>query len=133
MTIHIGKQIQKRAEKLGIGPSKLATMVDTSKQNINAIYKRPSLNSELLFRFCDALHYDFFRYYTDIDENGKLRDEEIKYDNSHLLRIRELEDLLDKQRKEIRHLKETNTLLKQIKDMQEKEIGSMKREMKGID
>ena len=64
MKIHIGEKIKERAKELRMGPTELARLVSTTKQNIYGIFKRESIDSSLLQKFCKALSYDFFSYYS---------------------------------------------------------------------
>jgi hypothetical protein len=64
MDIHIGTLIQERARILRIGPTELGIMIDTSKQNIYGIFKRQSIDTQLLFRISQALKHDFFQYHS---------------------------------------------------------------------
>ena len=63
MSIHIGERIRKRAKELRIGPTELGKMIHTSKQNVMGIYKRKSLDAEMLSKISKALDYDFFYHY----------------------------------------------------------------------
>jgi len=65
MHIHIGEKIKAKAKELRIGPTELAKMLDTSKQNVYGIYKRESIDTELLQKISKALNLDFFCYYFD--------------------------------------------------------------------
>jgi hypothetical protein len=65
MALHIGERIKARAKELRIGPTELADMINTSKQNVYGIYKRKTLDSELLKKISLALKFDFFSAYYD--------------------------------------------------------------------
>ncbi len=65
MHIHIGEKIKTRAKELRIGPTELAGMINTSKQNVYGIFKRESIDTELLQKISRALKLDFFCYYFD--------------------------------------------------------------------
>jgi hypothetical protein len=64
MAIHIGSKIKDRAKELRIGATELGKKVNTTKQNIYGIYKRHSLDTDLLLKICKALDQDFFLYYS---------------------------------------------------------------------
>ena len=61
--MHIGEKIKKRAKELRIGPTELAKMINTSKQNIYGIFKRESIDTALLQKLSKALNYDFFVFF----------------------------------------------------------------------
>lgn len=63
MAIHIGEKIRKRAKELRIGPTELGKLISTSKQNVYGIFKRRSVDSELLMKISKILKYDFFHHY----------------------------------------------------------------------
>lgn len=60
MKIHIGEKIKSQAKELRIGTTELAKSINTSKQNIYGIFKRESIDTALLQKFCKVLNYDFF-------------------------------------------------------------------------
>lgn len=62
MNVHIGSLIQARAKALRIGPTELGIKIETSKQNVYGIFKRESIDTELLMRISTALDYDFFMH-----------------------------------------------------------------------
>lgn len=63
MKIHIGEKIKERAKELRIGPTELAALINTSKQNVYGIFKRESIDTALLQKICKALKYDFFSFF----------------------------------------------------------------------
>ena len=60
MNFHIGELIRDRAKLLRIGPTELGAKIETSKQNVYGIFKRRSIDTELLSKICKALEHDFF-------------------------------------------------------------------------
>lgn len=64
MKIHVGEKIKARAKESRIGSTELAKLINTSKQNIYGIYKRESIDTDLLQKFCKVLNYDFFTLFT---------------------------------------------------------------------
>lgn len=60
MKIHIGEKIKAQAKELRIGSTELSKSINTSKQNIYGIFKRESIDTALLQKFCKVLNYDFF-------------------------------------------------------------------------
>lgn len=65
MSLHIGNKIKDRAEQLRIGPTELAEKINSSKQNIYSIFKRNSVDTEILNKISVALEYDFFSLYSE--------------------------------------------------------------------
>lgn len=115
MKIHIGEKIKERAKELRIGPTELAKIVSTSKQNIYGIFKRESIDSSLLQKFCKALNYDFFSFYanpklppntdTQSKKSKPYPSQETDSINNQLMELKEKYELL----------KKVNTLLEEKK------------------
>jgi hypothetical protein len=62
MVIHIGSLIKARAKSMRIGPTELGAKIETSKQNVYGIFKRKSIDTDLLMRISFALDHDFFQH-----------------------------------------------------------------------
>ena len=58
--IHIGKIIKKIANKKGVLDINLSHILDCHPSNLTNIYKRKSVNTNLLWQISMALEYDFF-------------------------------------------------------------------------
>lgn len=78
--IHIGEFIRKVAEEKGIKTGDFAKKINKNRNNIYDIFKRSSVDSELLLKISKVLEHDFFIYYseslrnlTDQSEAGKDR------------------------------------------------------------
>ncbi len=110
--IHIGANIKSILMQKSIKVAHLASLIDTSRQNVNGILKRKSLDSELLFKISKALKYNFFKHYIipedeSFNENKEMRKLKINITN--------LETELDEAKKEITYLREiTNLQRKQL-------------------
>lgn len=63
--IHIGKEIEKRIGELKLTKTEFAKKFGTSKQNLNRILEKESIETSLLQRFGEALDYDFFALFTE--------------------------------------------------------------------
>lgn len=61
--IHIGQEIEARINQLNISASEFARRIDTSKQNVNRILKKESIDTAILQRYCEVLDYNFFALY----------------------------------------------------------------------
>jgi hypothetical protein len=116
MAIHIGEKIRQRAKELRIGPTELGKKIHTSKQNITGIFKRKSIDAELLSKFSKALQYDFFQYY---QPDSALFAEEGA--GSYGKKTRPPGDEVQKLKKEVSELREKYNLLKKINALLEKQ------------
>lgn len=59
-TIHIGQEIEARINQLNITASEFARRIDTSKQNVNRILKKESIDTATLQKYCEVLDFNFF-------------------------------------------------------------------------
>lgn len=62
--IHIGQliQAQLKADQRSVGW--LSREIGCTRNHVYKIFNKPSLDSELLFRISQAMHFNFFQYYT---------------------------------------------------------------------
>ena len=63
--IHIGHEIESRINELRISKTEFARRVGTSKQNINRILEKESIDTALLIKYSEILDYNFFNLYAD--------------------------------------------------------------------
>ncbi len=63
MNINIGAKIREIAKEKGVGPTELGKRINTSKQNVYGIFKRKSMDSNLISEISIALDHNFFQYY----------------------------------------------------------------------
>ncbi len=61
--IHIGNLIEKEFRRQERSVSWLARKLYCERTNIYDIFKRQSIDTEMLLRISEALHHDFFQYY----------------------------------------------------------------------
>lgn len=119
MAINIGEKVKLRAKQLRIGPTELGKLIDTSKQNVYGIYKRKSIDAEILRKLSTALDYDFFEYYRLPEETTKLVvDPDISYQrkNQKYIPLKDYQKL----KAEYDNLKEKYELLKRVNELLEK-------------
>lgn len=120
-SIHIGEKIREKARELRIGPTELSRSINTSIQNIYGIFKRKSIDTELLERISEAMNFDFFSYYSATPEvplNGNnFNEKKAKRSTGEIIKelqnwMKELEKALqDYNSREIAYLKKINELL----------------------
>lgn len=78
MPIHIGRLIQEQAEARKFSQQELGQRINRSKQNVGDIYKRQSIDSELLLRLSEVLEFDFFSAYYEGEPLQSMRKKEIE-------------------------------------------------------
>jgi hypothetical protein len=87
-----------------IGPTEFARMINTSKQNVYAIFKRKSIDTDQLLLISKVLHVNFFEYYMDVLESGSMVAEpasEYNVIRKDIMKLREELDSLKEKLKDI--------------------------------
>jgi transcriptional regulator with XRE-family HTH domain len=103
MAINIGFKIKEIAESKNLSQEDLGKLINKTKQNVGDIYKRESVDTELLLKLCEVLKFDFF---------------DLLYEEEPLKGIRN--NLLSLKAKEIHDLKEDISRKDlRIKDLEE--------------
>ncbi|MCF2220644.1 transposase [Chryseobacterium sp. PS-8] len=62
-TIHIGKSIEERVQQLEIPKERICKFLNCEEEDLENMYKNPSMDTEILLRWSKLLEYDFFRLY----------------------------------------------------------------------
>jgi septin family protein len=123
MVPHIGEKIKIRAKELRIGPTELADMINTSKQNVYGIYKRKTLDSELLRQISLALNFDFFSTYYDKQWQKNFQESQVPYQTKAAT---VLKDELTKLKKEHQDLQEKYEMLKKLYEFTDEKLRNKK-------
>ena len=119
MKLHIGEIIKEIAKRKRLGPTEFGNLINTSKQNIYGIYKRPSIDTELLHKISVALDHNFFKYYLENTSQEIVNEDPVPYGTNikTLTRLKtELSICIDSKtilEQENTYLKEIVSLLKQ--------------------
>lgn len=121
----IGKLIKKRLKERGLSNAEFARRINTHIRNVYDIFKRKSLDTELLTKIGDVLEYNFFQYYSMSDDKiFKVEESDTVYKTiQHELielrnKVKYLEDTNILLLNEIKYLKEINELLKEKQNLQ---------------
>ncbi|TND09330.1 MAG: hypothetical protein FD123_1417 [Bacteroidetes bacterium] len=112
VNIHIGKIVRQHLEEVGMTKSEFARRINTSPQNIYGIFKRQSIDTELLRDISRVLGYDFFQYYA--STSMVVSEDKTAYGKLQVKTAMELQNELDSLRKEVEVLRNENTYLKEI-------------------
>ncbi|MBR1626371.1 MAG: helix-turn-helix transcriptional regulator [Bacteroidales bacterium] len=59
--MHIGKHIREVMIRQGVSVIQLAEAIHCERANVYNIFKRESIDTDILIRICKALNYDFFK------------------------------------------------------------------------
>lgn len=63
MKVHIGQIIKSEVEKQDISIDELAKSMDYTRDAIHKIFRKETIDTGLLLRFCEVLDHDFFKHY----------------------------------------------------------------------
>ncbi len=61
--LHIGNEISARIKEIGMTKAEFGRRVNTSRQNVNTLLRKESLDGHHLFVICKVLDIDFFALY----------------------------------------------------------------------
>lgn len=76
MSVNIGSKIKSVVTKKGLPVSEFARRINKSRENVYSIFKRKTIDTELLSKISKILEHDFFQYYTSLaSELQKLKEE----------------------------------------------------------
>ena len=117
--IHLGNLIKQRLQEIGMNKSELARRINTTPQNVYGIFKRKSIDTELLRKISNVLEYDFFQHYT--QENLSVKEGKVTYKTKGKKitpkTLTVLQEELNICMKELDILKKENIYLKEINDL----------------
>jgi len=65
--INIGKIVEDYFQKSGFSVVEFAKRIHTTRENVYNIFKRKSMDCELLKKISETLNHDFFKYYKNIE------------------------------------------------------------------
>lgn len=68
-TVHIGQAIEARIKELGKVKRRVAQEMAMSPQNLNSIFRSPTIRTDLLEKFSRLLEMNFFLLYRGLNEN----------------------------------------------------------------
>jgi hypothetical protein len=117
MVLHIGKLIEQKAKAKNIGPTALGRLLNTSPQNMYGIYRRRTIDTELLQKISEVLEYNFFSHYINELPSAITASDEIKRRDAE---INELKLLTERQNEKITTLMEFSEQQKKIISLLEK-------------
>lgn len=104
--VHIGQKVKEIFESKGISVVEFAKRINTSRENIYGIFKRKTIDVELLFKISEVLEHNFFEYY-------------LSPNFSPYPQIEDLREKLQVAEQEIEYLKQINKLLKDRQNNQD--------------
>lgn len=127
MDIHVGKLILDKLKEKGMTKSEFARRINKSRQNVQDVFKRHSLDTDLLADVSRVLNFNFFQVLANEESSNSpvvMEDPAgYKTTKSEKQKLKQQVDQLSKQlklaQKEIKYLQRINGLL-------EKKVGNKK-------
>ncbi len=89
--IHIGKIILEKITEMSVNRSELARRINKTRQNIDSIVKRKSIDTNLLITISKVLSYDFLSIYI-IEKSNPLEERILSMEEKILLLEKTIED-----------------------------------------
>lgn len=62
--LHIGKLIKEELSRQGRTITWLAKEVHCTRENLYKVFRKSWINTDMLFKICEALKHDFFKDYS---------------------------------------------------------------------
>lgn len=124
MDIHLGKLILEKLKEKGMTKSEFARRINKSRQNVQDVFKRQSLDTDLLADVSKVLNFNFFQLLAN-EQNSHSSvalEDPANYKSSKTEKQKQKNQLdqLSKQlklaQKEIKYLQRINTLLEKKAD-----------------
>jgi transcriptional regulator with XRE-family HTH domain len=125
MAIHIGQIIKEKATEQRLSQDAIGQRINTTKQNVGNIYKRSSIDTQLLLKLCAVFEFNFFELYFQEEPLKSMRNKELEKMQSE---INSLQDALSQREQRIRDLEESiNDKKKMISFLEEEREQYRKR------
>src|SRR5215213_4709293 len=124
MSIHIGQLIKEKVTEKRLSQEALGKMINTTKQNVGNIYKRRSIDTQLLLKLCIVLEYNFFEVYYSEEPLKTMRKKEIDAIDGE---IKALQNIIRQKDERIKDLEEIMNSNKKVISLLEEEKEQYKR------
>lgn len=124
MELHIGELIKQVARNQRVGPTELGEKINTSKQNVYGIFKRKSIDTELLRKISIALDHDFFLHY--VRSMPLLHEDDFLFDPDAVSSSLKCQEELKKLKEELENARKEQDYLRKINHLLEENIEHLK-------
>ena len=111
MRVHIGKEIERVLKEREISVTSFAKKINTSRENVYSIFKRPSIDTSQLYIISEVLNYNFYLLVTPpqfLEETKAI--------------IADLSTQLGVKEQEVNYLKEINSLNNKVVQFYKQQI-----------
>ena len=124
MAIHIGQIIKEKVTEKRLSQEALGKMINTTKQNVGNIYKRRSIDTQLLLKLCTVLEFDFFEAFYSEEPLKAMRNKET---DAYTTEIASLQNQVKQKDERIRDLEGHLTTQKKLISFMEEEKAQYKK------
>ena len=124
MSIHIGQLIKEKVTEKRLSQEALGKMINTTKQNVGNIYKRRSIDTQLLLKLCTVLEFDFFEALYAEEPLKSMRQKEI---DAFTVEISALQTIIKQKDERIKDLEEIMNSNKKVIALLEEEKAQYKK------
>ena len=124
MELHIGELIKQVARTQRVGPTELGEKINTSKQNVYGIFKRKSIDTELLRKISLALQHDFFLHY--VRSMPRLHKDDFMFDPDAVSSSLKCQEELERLKEELANAVKEKDYLQKINHLLEENIEHLK-------
>ena len=95
--VHIGKKIKEIFKNTGLTVTEFARRIDTSRENVYGVFRRKSVDTEMLIKISKVLDYDFFRLYSNPKEIDELK-KQLEVAEQEIVYLKKINSLLEKEK-----------------------------------
>ncbi|MBX9850207.1 MAG: helix-turn-helix domain-containing protein [Cytophagaceae bacterium] len=129
MDIHVGKLVLNLLKERGMKKSEFGRRINRSRQNVQDIFRRQSLDTELLSEISKALNYNFFQLLSDkqtAPSSGHVMEEQTGYRKNAKADKQKYQSQIENLNKQLKLAQKEITYLKKINGLLEKKKGARK-------
>ena len=130
MPVNIGEIIRAKTMERNLSQEKLGRLINKTKQNVGNIFKRKSIDTDLLLKLCEVLQYNFFEHYYAEEPLKSMRSEELEAFTTLVNALTKSNEQKDEKIADLNTIIDSNkqllTVLNEERARYQKEIGKKK-------
>ena len=123
--VHIGKKIKEIWKQSRLKGTEFASLINKDRQVIYNIFKRETIDTELLQQISKVLNHDFFRYYNN-DQLPMVKEEKAGYIKKSDLPAYLMEEI-KAYKKQLAELEKKYQLLEEVNKLTKEKLDALKR------
>lgn len=132
--VHIGQAIEDRIKELKLIKRRVAEDMAMTPQNLNSIFRSPTIRTDTLEKFCKLLDKNFFLLYRGLNKSDEspsleesnrkieiiLNDDGTTYDTPTNQKLEDIYDQVNQIKEEIKELMELKAIARHLNDISER-------------